>query len=276
MKPPSDKAKPWGDYAPGLILGLWIALLHSLPQGRAWRRLALWLRKPIKSLLGEWADVSIWGLKLRLRAKGNLSEQRMILMPQFLDSEERIALEEKMIHGGVFLDIGANAGAYSLWIASRRFPHCRIEAFEPDADLCAGLLMNIERNNLIGLNVHQFALGNREGTLSLEAGEGNLGESKVSETGAGRNVRVTKLSSFLCDAGIHRVVALKIDVEGYEMDVLKPFFLETSPEVWPELIVCEHVQDDQQKLPHLLAQHGYSMTTRCRLNVIYSRPQPIP
>jgi hypothetical protein len=77
-------------------------------------RLALWLRKPLKSALPEYTDVLVWGLRLRLRSRGNLSEQRLILMPQFLDHRELSTLADFMSGGGVFLDIGANAGVYSL------------------------------------------------------------------------------------------------------------------------------------------------------------------
>jgi hypothetical protein len=38
-------------------------------------------------VIGEEVDVVVWGLKLRLKSKGNLSEQRLIFMPQFLDHD---------------------------------------------------------------------------------------------------------------------------------------------------------------------------------------------
>ena len=87
---PADAHPRWGTYAPTGLKRAWLNMLHALPPTPAWRRLALWLRKPMKNRFGQWVDIEVWGLRLRLRSKGNLSEQRMILMPQILDRTERL------------------------------------------------------------------------------------------------------------------------------------------------------------------------------------------
>ena len=98
-----DLDASWGTFSlRGWRAGM-LNLLHALPTGSAWRRIALWLRKPLKSLVGP-VDVEVWGLRLRLMPRGNLSEHRLLLMPQHLDVVEREALSEQLSGGGVFLD----------------------------------------------------------------------------------------------------------------------------------------------------------------------------
>jgi hypothetical protein len=46
-------------------------VLHALPPGKTWRRLALWPRKPLKNVLGQKPDIKVWGLILRLHSRGN-------------------------------------------------------------------------------------------------------------------------------------------------------------------------------------------------------------
>ncbi len=267
----------WGDRRPaGWRAGL-LKLCHRLPAGAGWRRLALWLRKPLKSCLRGPVDIEVWDLQLRLVPQGNLSEQRLLMMPQFLDPDEREALDEELKEGGVFLDIGANAGIYSLWVASRPGQNARVEAFEPDPDLCARLQENLARNNLTNVRLHRYALGEEEGTVHLQRGSRNLGENVISTGGTGREVPMKRLNDVLRDHGIGAVRALKIDVEGHEVPVLRPYFAEVPRDSWPRLIVCElgrePVGPEDVEIGRLLLDHGYEMQKRGRLNGLFYRQE---
>lgn len=264
----------WGAHAPTGWSKSLLGLIHSLPSGSAWRRLALWLRKPLKSALPDPVDIQVRGLRLRLRTKGNLSEQRLILMPQFLDRMERDTLARELAGGGVFFDIGTNAGVYTLSVAATCGPSVRIESFEPDPELCTRLRYNLALNQLAQVRLNQLALGRTEGTATLVAGAGNKGENRV-ECGtaaagaAGTTVAITTLPAFLQQENITKIDALKIDVEGFEVDVLEPFFSTSPRSTWPRLLICEVTQDPAAKLYALLATHGYTLAARGRLNGTY-------
>lgn len=262
---------PWGAFAPRGWRAAWLRLLHAVP----FRRLALWLRRPLKNNLGDWVDLEVWGLRLRVRAKGNLSEQRLILMPAHLDRAERDTLARELRDGGVFLDIGANAGVYSLWVASLRRPGVSVHAFEPDPELCARLRRNLSANALDSVTLHACALGRAEGVATLVAGDGNKGENHVetaSATGAahaGVTVPLTTLPAWLRAQNLARIDALKIDVEGHELDVLEPLFADAPRAAWPRLVICEDVHDGDDRLAKLLTSRGYALAARGRLNGIY-------
>jgi len=272
MSPLSPIEAPWGTYAPKGWRAAWIRLLHGLPASGVWRRLALWLRKPVKGGLGAWVDLEVWGLRLRLRGRGNLSEQRLILMPQFLDAAELEALAAELKQGGTFLDIGANAGVYSLRVASACGSAARVEAFEPDPELGAMLRWNLERNSLTHVTLHPIALGSSEGEVVLSAGDGNKGENKVSTSGSGLRVPMTTLPKWMAQQEISTIDALKIDVEGHEIAVLQPLFHEMPRSSWPRLVVCELAHDQDRSLAELLTSHGYQLSGRGRLNGIYRLP----
>ncbi len=270
MPSSSSTQSAWGVHAPRGWHARWLALLHSLPAGAGWRRVALWLRKPLKNKLPDPVDVTVWGLKLRLRPQGNLSEQRLIFMPQYLDRLERDLLARELSQGGVFFDIGANAGVYTLSVAAACGPKVRVEAFEPDPELCVRLNHNLATNHLSHVHLNQLALGRKEGTAVLVSTEGNKGENRVEAAGgSGTAVAMTTLPKFLKEKQLERIDALKIDVEGFELDVLEPLFDGVPKSAWPRLIVCELAHDPTEKLPALLARHGYHLSASSRLNGVY-------
>lgn len=240
--------------------------------------MALWLRKPLKSRLSDPVDIIVWGLRLRLKPRGNLSEQRLIMTPQFLDTLERKALTAALADGGVFFDIGANIGVYSYWIAASCDDRVRIEAFEPDPALGERTRFNLTQNAALSkINHHALALGNQVGEVSLVAGDGNAGENRIvadrAADGSAARVRMTTLPAFLDDRKIDRIDALKIDVEGHEVAVLKPLFDHRPEAVWPRLIVCEVPRDCDCEIHRLLISQGYELTERGRLNGLYRLPR---
>jgi len=127
---------------------------------------------------------------------------------------------------GLFVDVGANFGWYTCAVAS--IAGARIIGIEPDAENCAALCANIDRNGLRNVVVFHGAVGAQPGLLAMaRRSPGNSGTVAVA---AGRPVlgnggywtASTPLQNLL-DALAQpatRPVLIKIDVEGYEPQVL--------------------------------------------------------
>jgi len=252
----------------------WLACCHRIPPIHGMRRIAMWIRKPMKILLQDWIDITVWGLRLRLFPKGNLSEQRILFLPQFFDRAERMAIADSFTSGGVFVDIGANIGAYSFWVASLG-SDIQIEAVEPDPELCQHMQFNLSTNRLDHVHIHPIALGSHCGTSSLKRNETNRGKTRVVKHGSDslHEIRVQRLPDFLCNEGINKITALKIDVEGDETSILKPLLVEEHRSVWPELIICEIEKPcrtpDESAPWKMLIDVGYELQKRTRLNGIF-------
>ena len=119
--------------------------------------------------------------------------------------------------GGVFVDAGANLGLFSLRLALREGVTC--EAFEPQPRLISLLERNIARNGLAGrVRIHPVALGAVEGEARMELNEGNSYVSRIGE-GGGMAVPLRRLDGEIGVEEWKRVVAVKVDVEGFEIDV---------------------------------------------------------
>jgi len=108
------------------------------------------------------------------------------------------------------LDIGAHIGFWSRWLAAH-FEH--VDAFEPHALLRECLHANVDAANL---TVHGCALGDRNGAVAINLGAENTGTSHVVESASGE-VPLRRLDEF----AFIDVDFIKIDVEGYELFVLR-------------------------------------------------------
>lgn len=118
--------------------------------------------------------------------------------------------------GALVLDVGANIGNHALYLAA--IGGCKVEAFEPNPELCEALRDSVRRNGFgERLHVHQLGLGRAEGVAEF-AGHlpENLGAQQLA-LGSGALV-VKTLDSF---AFPQPVRAMKVDVEGMELDVLE-------------------------------------------------------
>ncbi|WP_163990844.1 FkbM family methyltransferase [Pyxidicoccus caerfyrddinensis] len=119
--------------------------------------------------------------------------------------------------GMVAFDVGANIGYLSLYLRSRIGPDGQLHSFEPEPDNFAELDANLRRNGLDNCHAVQAAVGSQEGMLTFAPGL----NGHVPEDGApGISVPVVTLDGFIAKHGVPRVDFVKIDVEGFELDVL--------------------------------------------------------
>lgn len=121
----------------------------------------------------------------------------------------------------LFVDVGANIGSYTVLAGAGA--GARSISFEPDSAAYTWLCRNIGVNELGGrADPRRAAVGSREGELSFSTGGDTvnhvLSETEARAGGNAQTVRQTTLDAAL--AG-ERPVMLKIDVEGYETEVLR-------------------------------------------------------
>jgi FkbM family methyltransferase len=127
--------------------------------------------------------------------------------------------------GGVFIDVGAHIGYYSL-LASRRVGAAgRVVAVEPNPETLQRLRRNLALNDSGNITVEEMACTDRETTLQFfPAGIENSGESSLSRQNAKAaravTVRGRPLDEIVRSLALDRVDLIKIDVEGAEMQVL--------------------------------------------------------
>lgn len=269
-----DTTSPWGAYPPRGFAAFCLGLIDNLPSGPIGKRLAFLLRKPVKNSAQPVFDREIWGLKLRLGTRGNLSEQRWLTMAKFHDAAERAALADALPPGGVFIDVGMNAGFYTFWALSLRRPGLRVLSVEPGPALQERVRYNLATNQLSSaVELRACAVTPEPCELVIETHAKNLGQNSVraadAATGASElRVSGRPLRDLVHEARLERIDALKIDIEGHETSVLRAFFRDTPRSLWPKLIIAEIVGDGEGTLRQLLLSQGYRIEHETKMNGI--------
>lgn len=266
---------PFGAFAPRGFVG-W-AIQRTRASTPAWlsRRWAYLLRRlAITWLRGAPVDTETLGARMRVYPQFNICEKRVLFTPQFFDAEELALLAGDVRDGYHFVDIGANVGAYSLFVAARAGGGARILAVEPQPRVFAKLAYNIGLNPFGTIKAVACAVADKAGELTLFLDPENEGESSVRmlRSSASHSVRApaVPLLDLLRSEGFTRVDGMKIDVEGAEDLILEPFLTSAPRELWPKLLVIE---DSTSKwgldLRELLEKSGYELVRTTRLNFVF-------
>jgi FkbM family methyltransferase len=269
-------ASPWGTHLPSAYERTVLALTRAMPANWLGQRLAILFRRLAMGRIGEGCrDTTLWGMRLRLYPRRNGCEKNALFTPQMFDTMERrvLAAAVKGKNGAfTFVDIGANVGLYSLYLAS--CGDVRTLAIEPQPGILERLRFHLATNPSVNIEVRPVALSDREGEATLVLNESDSGGTHIDKHDgrqvAGERIRVPSrpLLSVLSQAGIAAIDALKIDVEGAEDIVLAPFLRDAPQTLLPRLVLIEDTRGFWSvDLFALLASRGYTEQERSRQNV---------
>lgn len=164
------------------------------------------------------------------------------------------AMHHLLKPGDVFFDVGANVGYLSAIAAGLVGTQGQIHCFEPAPQHFERLQRLAELNPHHTIIANACAAGDVDSThtiyLTRAAGQSTLVGSykKHEQIVDSQEARVVRLDSYIDRSGIDRVALIKIDVEGYELPVLKglevyfrragrrpPIICEIAPRAYPLL-----------------------------------------
>ncbi len=153
----------------------------------------------------------------RIRCYPHCPVTAAVLYYRLPDPDEMRFLLDVLATGDVFVDVGAHAGVYSVLASS--VPGVRVVAVEPSSASFARLVENVDLN-AIGEQVTplRLALGDRQGAGRVSTGRDSMNSLVADE--AGEPVALTTVDGLVRDLDLGPVAAMKVDVEGAELDVL--------------------------------------------------------
>jgi|SRR5579875_473582 FkbM family methyltransferase len=135
------------------------------------------------------------------------------------------AVQSVLCRGATFVDIGANAGWFSMLAASVVGPTGKVLAVEPNPLNTELLVRSARGNGFENVEAFTVALADKAGMAALETDGSNgrvvpLDRPPQEPLRASYVVRSTTLDALASEAGVGRVDAMKLDVEGAEPLVL--------------------------------------------------------
>jgi FkbM family methyltransferase len=193
--------------------------------------------------------------------------QHHILVTGSWDHNVASALQQRWDKNDVFMDVGANIGLFSLLALRQRLRH--VVAFEPLPTLADLLVANADSNGFPRrrLTVVRTALGSITGSANYRPGPiENSGQGRIdlSDPDSGLVVPITTIDTYLAANPSHTPTIMKLDVEGFEFDVLQGAskLFKDSP---PHTIVFEAEANERleildRRILDLFHNRGYQIT----------------
>jgi FkbM family methyltransferase len=260
----------FGKYKPSFSINI-ILILVKIGLGRGkLKHLFSRIIKKYNNL--EYLDLIYNGLKIRLSPLGNTIESKILLSSKIREEIELNEVKKAVRSKGVFIDVGANVGYYSLFAA--KFGAKKIISFEPNPVLCKRFKKNIELNKFEErINLFECALGDKRGNTRLNLNKNDIGSSSLLKDSISTNfinVEVFSLIEILETKDIKKIDALKIDVEGFEDKVMKPFFEKSNQKLYPKIVIIEDLGKEQWEWDVIswMLKHGYKLVNRTKSNLI--------
>ncbi|MDZ7962634.1 MAG: FkbM family methyltransferase [Aulosira sp. DedQUE10] len=134
-------------------------------------------------------------------------------------------IRRQLPSGGVFIDIGANIGVFTITAAKFLKETGLVIAVEASPNIFSYLQKNIESNKLTNVKTLEFAVAEHDhSTVSFyEAPTDHFGMGSLAPQfhNSPIYVKTKTLDTLIHDEKIEQVDLIKVDVEGYEASVFK-------------------------------------------------------
>jgi FkbM family methyltransferase len=178
---------------------------------------------------------------------------------KFWESKSREIFSLLSLSSNTVFDIGSYTGVYAL-VAAKSNKKLNISAFEPNPDLFSALEKNLKLNRIRNVKSEQMALDDKPGEAYLYLNHDihtSIG-SLIQSSTAGKKVlvRKTTLDIYCKNNLINSIDLMKIDVEGYETNVIQgglSIIKISSPIILMESLT----QETLEKQFKLLSSLGY-------------------
>ena len=161
--------------------------------------------------------------------------------------------------GRCFVDAGANTGGWT--IPAARF-YERVIAFEPNPNVARVLAKNIHSNNIENVSILPFALGEGTGRKDLyfypKNGQDSFLKEHAGLVTSGNKIPVQMVA---LDNYGYKPDVLKIDTEGYELNVLKGAY-NTIQQNRPQLCIETHDERDVGLIEKMLDDYHWKNMVR--------------
>ena len=185
--------------------------------------------------------------------------------------------ESKIKPGDLVLDVGAHIGSFTLKAAKEVGPEGRVVSFEPSSENFKLLTLNVNSNNYSNVKLFNAAVGSAPGTAKLHLGNRKGTNSLLSDAGVQQvgieEVPIRTLDSVADELKLTKVSFVKIDVEGFELEVLKgakSILASSHPSIAME---THDFGPSEEEITNFLGNFGYGVKTiryRTHLGLLYA------
>lgn len=214
-----------------------------------------YLRPDNKSLIIS--EEVVWGkgkfqfcapVKMALKAKKVGIESKLLRNSLKL-------IQDHKIEKPVILDIGANYGFISLAMQSNLTKDAKIVSFEPHPDIASAFQQSVTQNKMSNITIENVAIGSEDCDIQLNLyGQSSNILNTNNELIGTTTIKQINLDNYLKSKNLQPNY-IKIDVDGYELNVLKGL-IDTITAFKPIMVI---ETNDDYKVLEFLKKCGYTL-----------------
>lgn len=162
----------------------------------------------------------------------------------------------------VVIDVGANVGLFTMYM-KLLYPDCVVHCYEPVPATLSLLQRNLEA--LVDVHVHPYALGERDGEQQIYLHRRNTGQNSFKRIEGDKhydrwlNIPIRDSARELDALGQDHIDVLKIDTEGYELEILER--LGDRLNMVSYVLIEYHSEEDRRKIDRCLSQFALCGTS---------------
>lgn len=256
-------------------LGCYLSITRILPPWPLMDRFANILKKIYLRKKRDDIVISVNAYTMRLEPH-ECVDGWALFYPQLFDRKELDFIRKVTPKDGVFMDVGANIGFYSLAMSSHLNGGI-VLAVEADPYNIEKIKRNIDLSATRNIIVHAGGVSDKQETLQLRLNtSGNRGGNTFSSSADGERIDVQcqPLLEIIMDNNIAKIDSLKIDIEGFEYKVLKNFYDRAPENLFPKSIVIEILPEtfsqNSNNVMKMLDSIGYKIVGRHGHNYMLS------
>lgn len=172
-------------------------------------------------------------------------------------------MQQLLKPGDIFVDVGAHVGHHVLVAAKAVGASGKVIAIDPQPYNADRIGQNALLNNMRQVEVIPAAVSDREGFARFPFQSGR-DRARFSLGGSSNDSSITfecplrRLDNILIDRNIERVRLLKVDVEGFEAQVLTGLGTKLR---YCDNIIFEQLPDDSGSAANILETEGFELKT---------------
>ena len=200
-------------------------------------------------------------------AKGFKRRYGFGFRPKFvLTKDEKFLIDIDLINKVVY-DIGSYIGIYALFFSRAVGEHGKVFTFEPNPKNYDELVFNLQLNRISNVETKNIGLGQKEEKTDLVINPVFPARGKISrELNTGKSsssrrkiikIQVNSFDDILQKESLPNPDFIKIDVEGFELEVLRGM-KNTLAGYYPELYIEIHGVLSKEMIQFLYS-HGYTI-----------------
>jgi len=202
-----------------LLLPLKYIIYHPLTKDRPIKGILRFLQWQIISRLNAGSHIHSWFSGLKLSVKRGMHGATGCIYVGLPEFEDMSFLLHFLREDDLFIDIGANVGSYTILASGNN--KCKSISVEPVPSTFKFLERNVEINNLINIvSLNNIGVGSEEGNLHFTNGFDTTNHVVKEASHDSIRVPINTLDNLALNLKVEKDILVKLDVEGFEYNVL--------------------------------------------------------